>query len=124
MRAQEKTTLANWIKEMAEGEAVEAVVIGRMGWASAFDGDEADDYNHESVPGYLEMPKNVVVRWSQARVLLDYEFNSGFGAPGCQSVYAWTKSWVIGVSQYDGATAPFRIPRNPTNCVPKMPGGG
>lgn len=40
-------TLKAWIEEMAEGEAVIAVVIGEMGWG---------DYGSEDVPGYKSIP--------------------------------------------------------------------
>lgn len=108
-------TLKDWIEEMAEGEPVEGVVLGEMGWG---------DYGSDDVPGYAEMPKNVVLTWDVAAPLLTYEFSDGYGAPGCQAITAWTPSWVIGVSTYDGSTSPFRLPRNPTDHKPDMPGGG
>jgi len=108
--------LVNWIENLAGGEAIEAVVIGGMGWSG--------DYNSEKVPTYNLQPKNVVLSWAEARPLLDYDFYAGLGAPQCNAITVWTKSWVIAVSQYDGATAPFRIPRNPVPHEPIMPGGG
>lgn len=109
-------TLKGWIEEMAEGEPVEGVVIGGMAWD--------DDYRSDEIPGYAEMPKNVVLTWDVAAPLLTYEFSDGYGAPECQTITAWTRSWVIAVSQYDGSTSPFRLARNPTDHEPVMPGGG
>jgi hypothetical protein len=107
-------TLESWINEMADGEAIEAVVIGEMGWG---------DYGSEDVPGYKEQSRGKALSWEAALPSLQYEFSDGYGAPGCNAICAWTKSWVIGVSQYDGSTSPFRMPRNPTDHKPQMPGG-
>lgn len=78
--------LKQWIEDEAGGEAVEAVVIGEMGWG---------EFGAECVPGYKEIPKGKVLAWAQAGPLLDYEFDSGFGAPGCNAVYVWTASKVM-----------------------------
>lgn len=110
----DKDNLVRWIIEEANGEEIEAVVIGEMGWG---------DYGYDDVPNYKKQPKFAVLDWEKAKVWIDYEFNSGYGAPRCNAIYAWTKSWVIAISQYDGSTEPFRIPRHPTDCHPEMPGG-
>ena len=107
-------TLVGWIEEEAEGEPIEGVVIGEMGWG---------DYGSERVSQYEEHPRGKVLSWEEAKMYLDYVFAAGYGAPGCEAVYAWTPSWVIAVSQHDGSTCPFRVPRNPVDCVPIMPGG-
>lgn len=103
-----------WIKDMAGREKIEAVVIGEMGWGV---------YNSEEVPRYEEIPKGKVLSWREASKFLDFNFDSGYGSPRCMAVYAWTKSWVIAIGQYDGSTWPFRIPRNPKDCMPEMQGG-
>lgn len=105
-----RNTLAEWILDMAEGEPVEAVVIG-VGPGPKY------------IPNFNEQPKCVVLSWEQALPFISYEFDSGYGAPGCNRIYAWTASWVIFVSQHDGSTSPKRIPRNPCPCEPDMPGG-
>lgn len=110
-----KDTLENWILSVANGEEIEAIVIGEMGWGR--------DYTSEKVPGYNNHPRDKVLKWSEAVEYLKYEFDCGFGAPGCEAIYAWTKSWVIFISQYDGATGVCSIPRNPCDCKPEMPGG-
>lgn len=106
--------LIDWIEKMAEGEPVEAVVIGEMGWG---------DYGSDRVPNYAACPKNVVLSWDAAKPWLEYEFSDGYGAPGCQAITAWTKSRVIGIAQYDGSTHPFSMPRDPVDHTPSMPGG-
>lgn len=110
----EATTLRSWIEEMAGGEPVEAVVIGEMGWG---------DFHSEIVPGYAEQPRGRVLSWEEALPWISYEFHDGYGAPQCNAIWAWTASWTISVSQYDGSTSPFRIPRNPVPGMPGMPGG-
>ncbi len=108
--------LVRWIIELSDGEPVEAVVIGEMGWG---------DYNAEDNPQWEAQQPHFgkVLSWSKAKPLLNYDFDSGYGSPRCNAIYAWTKSWVIAISQYDGSTSPFRIPRNPAEGLPEMPGG-
>jgi hypothetical protein len=111
----EMSNLVAWIEEMANGAKIEGVVIGEMGWG---------DYGSDGVPNYEKQPKGKLLSWDEARPLLDYEFHAGFGAPSCNAVCAWTKYRVIGISQYDGSTAPFWMPRNPVDYMPEMQGGG
>jgi hypothetical protein len=106
--------LIDWVLEMADGEPIEAISIGEMGWG---------DYGSENIPNYEVCPKGRPLDWETAKPFLVYDFSSGYGAPGCQAIWAWTKSWIIGISQYDGSTGPFRIPRNPVDAQPEMPGG-
>ena len=106
--------LKKWILEEAGGEKVEGVVIGAMGWGS---------YGSEGVPNYNKMPKGKLLTWKKAAPLLDYEFSEGYGAPGCNAIYAWTANKVIAIGQYDGATWPYSLPRNPVDIMPEMEGG-
>jgi hypothetical protein len=108
------SNLAKWIEATAEGEPIEAVVIGQMGWG---------DYGSDDVPRYAEQPKSTILTWEQARPWLDYEFDGGFGAPGCNAIHAWTANRVIYISQYDGATSANWVPRHPSAVEPTMPGG-
>jgi hypothetical protein len=55
----------------------------------------------------------VVLPWVEARALLDYEWDEGFGAQDCHDFYAWTESLVLCVHEYDGATYVQSFPRNP-----------
>lgn len=64
-----------------------------------------------------------VLSWADAEPLLLDRFDDGFGGVNCYAITAWTASWVIAVSQYDGSTSPFRLPRNPIAHIPSMPGG-
>lgn len=107
--------LKQWLLVEAGDEEIEAVVIGDMGW---------QDYLSEQVPNYAEQPKGEVLTWGEAVKWIDYEFDGGYGAPECNAVWAWTKSWVIHIVQYDGATWPAAIPRHPIDIMPTMEGGG
>ena len=106
--------LVDWILHAANGEPVQAVVIGEMGWG---------DYGSHAVPGYEDMPKGKVLAWEEAKRWLSYEFYAGYGAPSCQAIYAWTKGRVIYTWQYDGSTHIGWAPRNPEERMPVMVGG-
>lgn len=106
--------LKQWIESEAGGEQIVGIVIGEMGWG---------DYGSAEVPAYQSIPKGKLLSWDEAKEYLDYDFDSGYGAPGCQAVYAWTANKVIAIGQYDGATWPYSIPRNPIDVMPKMEGG-
>ena len=108
--------LKEWILAEADGEKIEAVLIGKMGWG---------DYRKKDVPGYDDMPKGELLTWEEAEGWLDYDFDDGFGSPSCNAVWAWTENKVIAIGQYDGATWAYYIPRNPVdNIMPSMEGGG
>lgn len=106
--------LRKWVDETANGEPIEAVVLGEMGWG---------DYGSEQVPTYATQKRGVILSWDEAAPMIDYTFDSGYGAPGCNALWAWTASRVIFVSTYDGSTNPSWVPRNPTAGEPDMPGG-
>lgn len=106
--------LKSWVLEMAGGEPIEAVIIGTMGW---------DDHKAEINPLYDKIPFNKILTWEQAAPFLDYNFNAGYGAPECNALYAYTKTWVIAIYQYDGSTNPYKIPRSPMEIKPQMVGG-
>jgi hypothetical protein len=106
-------TFANDI-EKAAGEDIEAVVIGEMGWQNY-----GDDERH--APGLAR--KGELLSWAEARGLLDYPYDTGYGAPDCQAITAWTATKVIWVTQYDGATFLRSAPRHPVPHLPEMPGG-
>ena len=106
-------TFAAEVEDVAGGEQIIAVVVGEMGWMG---------YRDESKPAWGHI-KGRVVTWEEARPMLDYIYDDGYGAPDCQAIYAWTPTRVIFVSQYDGSTNIESIPRNPIDCVPDIPGG-
>jgi len=105
--------LRQWLEKEAGDEQIEAVVIGDMPWG---------DYDSGHVPNYHKMPRCVPLNWEEAAPLLDYDFTDNYGYPACQAVYAWTKTKIIAVAQYDGATWSYSVPRHPVTCSPEMAG--
>jgi hypothetical protein len=99
------------ILESAGDEPIEAIVLGDGGWG---------DYK---MGQWGEYPKFRVLSWEEALPFLDREYFTGYGAPNCPAIYAWTPKRVIWVTQYDGSTSLSSAPRNPTECKPQMPGG-
>ena len=108
-------TLCGWITDAAGDEPIEGVVIGAMGWGG--------DYGSEGIPDYDLIPKDALLSWDEAQKYLRYEFSDGFGAPGCNAITVWTATKVMAISQYDGSTSLFWLPRHPINHTPEMPGG-
>ena len=106
--------LVKWIENAADGEEIIGVVIGDFGWGG---------FLEERCPKLIPKEKRgVVLPWDEAKELLDYEFDDGYGAPGCHAIYAWTKNKVIFVGTYDGSTWIESVPRNPVDCNPHMIG--
>ena len=109
------TTLLKQLREFTDDPIV-AVQIGEMGWSG---------YNVPSgLPKDYMSKLSKVMKPDEAMPYLEYEFDSGFGAPNCTAVLIFTKKNVYSVFQYDGATGMFEIPRKPTKgFIPDMPGG-
>lgn len=105
------TTFWQDILAATKDEQIEAVVIGEMGW---------DGYHEE---GKEVSRKGEILSATEAHERLSYEYDRGYGAPDCHSVYVWTEKRVVFVSQYDGSTGLCSLPRNPTAEMPGMPGG-
>lgn len=107
-------TFASDIQSQLLGADVEAVVIGEFGWGGG--------YKEEG----KEIPADktgVPLSWAEAYPLLDYDYDEGYGAPECHAIAVYTADQIVSVSQYDGATNFFTIPRHPGNFQPDMPGG-
>lgn len=108
------TTLAEDFEAVASAheQSITHAVIGEMGWR---DGDE------RHAPGLAR--RGEVLTWDEARPLLDYYYNAGYGAPDCQAIYAWTAERVLFISEYDGSTCVMSVPAAPVACMPEMSGG-
>jgi len=106
------------ILDIVGDESIEGIVIGLYGWG----GDYPCGYGEG--PNVVPADKMcVVLSAKEALPWLDYEYSTGFGAPECHAVYAWTTTKVIHVSQYNGSTRLVALPRNPIDCMPLMSGG-
>lgn len=102
--------LRKWLEEYeAEfGEPIEAMVVG-MHYSSPWDCAAAPD-------------ENVVLSREAGLAKIDQEYSNGFGGADCFPLYAWTKSRVCFVHEYDGATGINWVPRNPMDGEPAFSG--
>ena len=112
------SNLKQWILRAADGESIEAIVIGKPTQATVIPPKVNATWARQDDSKF-----NKVLTWQEAEPLIDYPFDSSYGLPRCHAVTAWTKSRVIFISQYNGATSIEYAPRNPVNHMPSMPGG-
>lgn len=91
-----------------DNEQVESIVIGKyVNYDNNFDG--------KSIPlDMLQKP----IDWDLAKQVLNYNYDTGYGGADCNAIYLYTKSFIVFVSEYDGATSVNCIPRNPIECNP------
>lgn len=106
---EEMGNIRKWLEAEVEkhGEPIESVVVGEHDsrrWSDALVGE------------------NVVLPTDAALAKLDLDFDDGFGAADCFPVYAWTKSRVYFIKEYDGATGLAWVPRNPVDISPSFSG--
>jgi hypothetical protein len=65
--------------------------------------------------GFIERPQDEdLIDWEEAKPLLNYEYDSGYGGLDCHRITAWTTTRVIFVGEYDGSSWITSVPRNPT----------
>ncbi len=99
------------IQDTLENQTVEAVqfitLLDDVGW---FKNATSDPRNNNIILGKL-------YTWEEAKPLLDYEYNAGYGGMDCHGIYIWTPQSVLIIHEYDGSTWPELIPRHP---VPDM----
>ncbi|KKM99808.1 hypothetical protein LCGC14_1144250 [marine sediment metagenome] len=105
-------TFAEDIEEAVGKESIQAIVIGKLG-----DHWEEPSYDSRNIPRSKCV---LVLNWEEARPLLNYEYDDGFGGADCHAIYVWTRTRVFFVSEYDGATGIASVPRNPIDVQPKM----
>lgn len=92
--------------EIATGERVTAIIVGRH-----------DDAH------WLDEPKpneNVVLSREEGLLLLDQDYDNGYGGPNCRPFYAYSPSRIYFVSEYDGTTGLASMPRNPVDGAPSF----
>jgi hypothetical protein len=102
------SNIVRWFEKIAGEEPIECAVLGK----------------HDRLPYDEPAPHPVgkVMSWLEARAILDYEYDSGYGAADCHPVIAWTASKIITITEYDGATGPSWYPRNPIDAIPGFSG--
>lgn len=106
-------TFARDIEAAADGEPIETIVIGVHGW---------EGYKKDGDARAAPVRHGVRLSWDEARPMLDYDYNGGFGAPDCHAIWAWTPSRVLFVHEYDGSTGVVWVPRSPQDGSPGLSG--
>jgi hypothetical protein len=101
--------IAKWFEKMAGNEPILCAVLGRH---------DNPRWGDECTPHAV----GKVLPWAEARALLDYEYDSGFGSANCHPVFAWTETKLLTITEYDGATGPAWFPRNPMDVTPGFDG--
>lgn len=56
-----------------------------------------------------------VVPFKQLSLLLNYEYDDDYGGQDCHNFYAWTRTKILSIHEYDGSTRVISVPRNPNN---------
>lgn len=98
-------------------EAFEAIAEGPILGAVIGDDDRRSWGKRDKFPEHGKL-----LAWSKARPIIDYEYDNGYGGADCHAVYVWTKTQVMFVGEYDGATGIAQVPRNPVPCDPGFSG--
>jgi len=100
------------IRDLAGDEHIEAVVFGKWdtGWP-------------EEKPS-SGFPPTGLLTIEQAEPYLALRYDSGFGCFQGFHFTAWSKSWVLFWSVYDGAQRIQAVPRNPCTLAVEPVGGG
>ena len=98
--------------ERLYGEPIEAIVVGQH------DNDPDKWTNNKPTPA----DENVILSREAGLAKLDQDYDAGYGGADCFPFYAWTKSRVFFVAEYDGATGINYAPRNPVALKPGFSG--
>jgi hypothetical protein len=116
-----RPTVAQAIYEAANGEVIEAVVIGQM--YVHYNDDQTLNLegalDSENIPDYERACRYKLLTWDEARPMLAQYPDDGF-----PSFMAWTKSRVIFGGTYDGDDSVRWMPRNPEVVIPIEKIGG
>lgn len=88
--------------------------------------EEAERQNGETVQAFVVGPPDYTIYrnppTSDENIILTREDGLAKLGQGFVPMYAWTKSWIYFLMEYDGVLSPHRIPRNPVNCEPEFNG--
>lgn len=101
--------IAKWFEAMAGSESIMYAVLGKH---------DAHRWDSE----YTLHAVGKLLPWTEARLILDYEYDNGHGGADCHTVFAWTETKVLTITEYDGATGPTWFPRNPMDVTPSFDG--
>ncbi|WP_395517525.1 hypothetical protein [Pseudorhizobium flavum] len=102
----DKVNLQALILQAADGDPVEALVIGSMNKRLREMQDLSDPV---VVPREL---RGVILNWQEAKQYLDYEVDQ-FSVNEHDPIIVWTSTFVITLGFDDGPIRPVRVPRDP-----------
>lgn len=66
--------------------------------------------------------ENVLLSREDGLKKIDEDYDNGYGGADCYPLYAWTKSRIFFVAEYDGATGISYVPRHPIALEPQFSG--
>jgi hypothetical protein len=101
--------LKTWLEEAEReyGEEILAMVVGQ---------------HYKIKRGKPLLDENVILSREDGLRKVDEEYDSGYGGADCYPLYAWTRSRVFFVAEYDGATGLSYVPRDPVSIEPAFSG--
>ena len=97
-------------RERETGETIEAIVVGKH---------YRDSWLEDRRPEHM---RDKMLTRNDGLALLNVEHDDGFGGADCYPMYAWSKSRVYFISEYDGSTRLSCLPRHPVDCEPCFDG--
>lgn len=105
-----EANIRKWLEEVETkyGEPVEAIIVGQHDRQRHREEHEADE--------------NIILTREAGLAKLDQDYDNGYGGADCYPMYAWTKSRVFFIAEYDGATGLAHVPRNPIEGEPDFSG--
>lgn len=105
------SNLKQWLLKAANGEIIEAVMLGELPDKGGKLGNLPWDES--------KLKSSQVLTWAEAEQLIDRDTTCAAGHPALKAITAWTKSRVIFISQQHGATSIEYAPRRPSTHRPK-----
>jgi hypothetical protein len=102
--------IKDWLLEIETvyGESIEAIVVGKH-----------DNASYDARPQHDE---NVILAREVGLNKLDQEYDNGYGGADCYPMFAWTKTRIFFITEYDGATGMSWAPRHPMAVNPQFSG--
>lgn len=95
------------ILEAANGEPILAIAVSSTKRNNYRGGESAEPHSLGAAP----------VSWDVAKLVLDYEYDSGYGMNDSHDIWAWTATKVLFVWEYDGSTSIASVPRGPGDFI-------
>src|SRR5438046_937110 len=62
--------------------------------------------------------ENIILTREAGLAKIDQEFDEGYGGADCYPLFAWTRSRIFFIHEYDGAVSLHWVPRFPTEGEP------